>query len=99
MQRFRAVQDQEITAIVRYKRVLLLDDQSHEAPVFHSAQTKVIHMVCCESSFVRELCERQVKTLVNEKLHLADVRCVRGSGLRFAHGRTAGRPRRGNDRT
>ncbi len=53
MQWFSAMKCKKIGTIVRYKRVVLCADGSHELPVFRTAEPKIIDVICHVTRRVR----------------------------------------------
>jgi len=74
-------------------------DSGHQLPLFRTTETEIVDMMGCVTSSMRQFNQRSVQALIDQKFHRAPerprARRVAQMGFCFAHGREAGRPRRG----
>jgi hypothetical protein len=99
MQWFSTMKRKKIGTIVGYKRVVLCANCGHELPVFRTAETEIIDMICHVARRMPYFNQRCVHAFIDQEFHRHPARArscrVARIGFCFAHGREAGRPRRG----
>ena len=102
VERFFSLERDKVRQVVRHECVLLLLNYRHELPVLKASESTVVNMI---RGVTRGICDpdkRCVKAFVNQKFHFDLAIRLRWRVLRvtfrFAQGRAAGRPLRGNAR-
>ena len=70
VERFLAVEIQEIGAIVGDERALLLADYAHKLPIFQAAESTVTDMVRAVARRMGDGDKGCVQAFVNQKLHV-----------------------------
>ena len=97
-----SIERDKVRQVVRHERVFLLPNYRHQLPVLQASESSIVNMI---RGVTRGICDpdkRCVKAFVNQKFHFDLALRLRWRVLRvtfrFAHGRAAGRPLRGNAR-
>ncbi len=103
VQRCLAIKGQKIRPVVRNKRVVPLHDDLHKLPVFGTSETEVRDMIGDVSRRMCQFEQGSVQAFVDEQFRhyafFASLYRATCNGFSFAHGRRAGRPRRGKAAT
>lgn len=94
------IEREEIYLVVGYEGIVAFEDHIHQLPILRAPEPEIGNMVRRITGGMGQFNQRSVQTLVNEEFcqaQTAEGRClVVRIGFFFAHGRCAGRPRRGN---
>jgi hypothetical protein len=74
MQRFLSMESKKVGTIVRYKRVILCANGSHELPVFRTTETEIVDVIGHVTGSMRQFNQRSVRAFIDQKFHRAPER-------------------------